>query len=153
MTMKDKPRATPGQNTIQRMMNRHIGNQIRHLRRHYREPLGAFGQVLDVSAQQISHFERGDHRISAAQLYMIACSTNTPIQWFFTGMQRHEWRRHIAPIVDANKVNEPRIASELYQENARLEDVAWSFKTIKSAVVKDLFAELARQIACESGRN
>ena len=135
------------------MVNNHIGNQVRNLRQHHREPLGAFGHVLDVSAQQISHFERGDHRISAAQLYLLARSTNTPIQWFFTGMQRRKWQRHIERIVAANRVNEPRIASELYQENARIEDIAWSFKAIKSAVVKDLFAELARQVACEFGKD
>ena len=152
MTTNNKPRATPANGALQRMVNHHVGGQIRRLRRHHREPMDTFGQVLDVSAQQISRFEHGNHRISAAQLYLIAHSTNTPIQWFFTGMQKRELQRRLPMVVDAGTVNEPRTAADLYQENARMEDLAWSFKTIKSAVVKNLFAELARQIACVSGR-
>ena len=153
MTMKNKLHAIPAHRALQRMVNQHVGGQIKCLRRHHREPLDTFGHVLDVTGQQISRFEHGDHRISAAQLYLIAHSTNTPIQWFFTGLQKSELRRQIPVIADANKVNEPRIAADLYQENARMEDLAWSFKTIKSATVKNLFTELARQIACESGRS
>ena len=153
MTIKNQPQAIPTQHNVQRMVNRHIGSQIKRLRRHYREPLNTLGQVLDVSAQQISRFEHGDHRISAAQLYLLARSMNTPIQWFFMGMQKGEWQSHVPVIVGANKVNEPRTASDLYQENVRMEDLAWSLKTIKSPVVKDMFAALARQIACESDRD
>lgn len=150
--MKNKPRAIPAHRVMQRTVNHHIGDQLKRLRRHYGKPLDVFGHVLDVSAQQFSRFERGKHRISAAQLYLIACSTNTPIQWFFAGLQRRELQRHVPSVAGMDQVNEPRVASDLYQESARMEDLAWSFRTIKSAVVKNLFMELAHQIACEYDR-
>ncbi len=150
--MKNKPRAIPARRVIQRTVNHHVGNQIKRVRRHYGKPLDVFGHVLGVSAQQIARLEHGKNRISAAQLYLIARSTNTPIQWFFAGMQRRELQRHVPVVVATDKVSEPRVASDLYQESVRMEDLAWSFRSIKSAVVKNLFTELAHQIACEYDR-
>lgn len=41
------------------------------------------GEVLDVSPQQISRFELGHQKISAAQLYRLARAFDVPVGWFF----------------------------------------------------------------------
>lgn len=45
------------------------------------------GEILDVTPQQISRFELGQQKISAAQLYRLARGFDVPIGWFFLGYE------------------------------------------------------------------
>ncbi len=42
-------------------------------------------EIIGVTYQQAQKYEKGINRISAAQLYEIACALNTPITHFYAG--------------------------------------------------------------------
>ena len=45
-----------------------------------------FAEILNMSYQQTQKVEKGVNRISAGQLYEIACALNTPITYFYEGL-------------------------------------------------------------------
>lgn len=91
-------------------LDSHIGARLRTLRLRHELSLENVGEVLDVSAQQVSRYELGQHRLSAAQLFRLARALSVPVSWFFLGFeeddseikrlqlvmqeQRGEWRLH-----------------------------------------------------------
>jgi transcriptional regulator with XRE-family HTH domain len=46
-----------------------------------------FAGLIGVAYQQVHRYELGINRISAGQLYLIACGTGTPIEYFFEGLE------------------------------------------------------------------
>lgn len=74
-----------------------IGDKLRELRKERRLSLEKLGELLDVSGQQISRFEKGIHKLNASQLYVISRALNVPISWFFQNhkdseMEQSHWR-------------------------------------------------------------
>jgi transcriptional regulator with XRE-family HTH domain len=45
---------------------------------------------IDVTYQQVHKYEHGINRISAGRLYEIACALNTPITYFYEGLDDRE---------------------------------------------------------------
>ncbi|SCZ50778.1 helix-turn-helix domain-containing protein [Thiohalomonas denitrificans] len=62
-----------------------VGRRLRTVRNQHGLSLEKVGELLNVSPQQISRFERGQHRISASQLYRLARGFDVPVGWFFAG--------------------------------------------------------------------
>lgn len=62
-----------------------IGKRLRELRKEHQLSLEKVGELLDVSGQQISRFEKGIHKLNASQLYVIAKAFGVPFLWFFLG--------------------------------------------------------------------
>lgn len=60
-----------------------VGARLRKLRHQRGFSLENVGELLDVTPQQISRFERGQHRLSASQVYRLARGFNIPVGWFF----------------------------------------------------------------------
>jgi transcriptional regulator with XRE-family HTH domain len=48
---------------------------------------------IDVTYQQVNKYEHGINRISAGRLYEIACALNTPITYFYEGIDGKRPRR------------------------------------------------------------
>lgn len=61
----------------------HIGKRLRELRKEHQLSLERLGELLDVSGQQISRFEKGVHKLNASQLYVIAKALGVPLSYFF----------------------------------------------------------------------
>lgn len=61
----------------------HIGKRLRELRKEHHLSLERLGELLDVSGQQISRFEKGVHKLNASQLYVIARALGVPLSYFF----------------------------------------------------------------------
>lgn len=61
----------------------HIGKRLRELRKERQLSLEKVGELLDVSGQQISRFEKGVHKLNASQLYVVARALGVPLSWFF----------------------------------------------------------------------
>ncbi len=151
ITIKKNKYKKPANSAVQRKVNHHIGQQIKCLRSYHGKALADFGRILGVGGQQISYFENGVNNIRASQLFLIAFSTNTPLQWFFAGLQRRELQPDITVVTEPEENYEPRTVSALQLENLLTEDLLRTFRRIKSPVIRELFMELARQIAYEAG--
>lgn len=71
-------------------LERHIGQRIRAARKENGWSMEKLGEAIAVSYQQISRFEKGEHRISAGQLYTLAHCLNRPVSWFFQAYPKHQ---------------------------------------------------------------
>jgi transcriptional regulator with XRE-family HTH domain len=63
--------------------NKIIGNRIRKLRKAEKISASTLGKVLDVTSQQIFHYESGVHSLKAIDLFVIAKTLNRPVSYFF----------------------------------------------------------------------
>jgi transcriptional regulator with XRE-family HTH domain len=59
---------------------------IRAKRRSLGLSQAALGQALGLTFQQVQKYERGANRISTSKLYEIAQRLDTPLWWFFDGL-------------------------------------------------------------------
>jgi transcriptional regulator with XRE-family HTH domain len=63
-----------------------VGERIRERRRMLGLSQRALADQVGVSDQDIHKYERGIHRVSAGRLYEIARALETPIDYFFEGV-------------------------------------------------------------------
>ena len=71
-------------------IDRHIGARLRQLRESRGYSLDKVGGLIGVTQQQISRYEKGEHRIAAAHIYNLARGLNAPISWFFENFEPNE---------------------------------------------------------------
>lgn len=71
-------------------IDNHVGVQVRRLRRSKDVTQTQLAEAIDVSFQQMQKYEKGTNRISASRLYMIARALDTPVGYFFEGLEREE---------------------------------------------------------------
>ena len=88
----------------------YIGNKLRELRKERRLSLEKIGELLDVSGQQISRFEKGAHKLNASQLYIIARALGVPLSWFFqdhkdSEMELSHWQVVVPEFLQLAKSN------------------------------------------------
>ncbi|MGY3911223.1 helix-turn-helix domain-containing protein [Aeromonas piscicola] len=60
-----------------------LGRRVKLRRKELRVSAAQLAEALDLSQQQLSRYERGGNRISAALLVDIAALLDTPVEWFF----------------------------------------------------------------------
>ena len=60
-----------------------LGKRVKLRRKELRVSAAQLAEALDLSQQQLSRYERGGNRISAALLVDIAALLDTPVEWFF----------------------------------------------------------------------
>lgn len=60
-----------------------LGRRIKLRRKELQVSAAQLAEALDLSQQQLSRYERGGNRISAALLVDIAALLDTPVEWFF----------------------------------------------------------------------
>ena len=69
------------------LLDRHIGERLRALRLERGMSLDAVAEIIEVSQQQVSRYEQGHNRLSAAQVYRLGRGLDVPVSWFFRGYQ------------------------------------------------------------------
>lgn len=79
--------------STQRALDRHIGSRLRALRSERRLSLEAVADIIDVSQQQVSRYELGQNRLSAAQIYHLARGLDVPVAWFFRAFEESDEER------------------------------------------------------------
>jgi len=66
-----------------------IGARIRERRMVLGLTLQQFAELLNVSYQQVYKYEHGINGMSAGRLYDIAQGSDTPLEYFFEGLETH----------------------------------------------------------------
>lgn len=64
----------------------YVGERIRARRKQLGLHQMYLATVLDVSQEQVSKYERGQDKITAGPLYLIADALDVPVTWFFAGL-------------------------------------------------------------------
>ena len=60
-----------------------VGQRIQSRRKEAGLTAAELAEIIDISQQQLSRYERGTNKINVAHLVKIAVSLKTPISWFF----------------------------------------------------------------------
>ncbi len=85
-------------------LDKHIGKRLRALRQQRKMSLEQLAEILDVTQQQMSRYELGQHRLSAAQLYQLARAFDNNVSWFFQGYRENsEELKRLEVILHENK--------------------------------------------------
>ena len=104
-------------------VDRWVGSRLRILRESRGLSLEAAGEILEVSQQQVSRYERGHHRLSAGQLYRLARGFDVPVSWFYEGYQETQEELDRLRLAVREERSQWRPATQSEQEQALL--VAW----------------------------
>ncbi|MBC6904314.1 XRE family transcriptional regulator [Saccharophagus sp. K07] len=64
-------------------LDRHIGQRLKKLRQREGISAQALAEAIESTQQQISRYENGHNKLSATQLYRIACALGVPVSWFY----------------------------------------------------------------------
>ena len=65
----------------------HVGRKVREVRATKAMSQKELGKLLGVSFQQVQKYEKGANRIGSSRLWDIAMSLDTPITYFFEGIE------------------------------------------------------------------
>ena len=116
----------------------YVGARIRARRKERGVSQGSLAAALGITFQQVQKYERGMNRVSASKLFEIAGIFDTPIQWFFDGLDQS------APAATAEAV----LAGAAFAATSEGLEIIRSFPTLtrseRSAVVA-LLRSLARE--------
>jgi len=109
-----------------KLIDLHIGKRLRILRHQNSMSLEVLSTMLGVSQQQVSRYELGQHRLSAAQLYRLSCYFNVPLSWFFYGYEKDEDDVELTSAVKERKGKYGvKVAGEDTTEKERALVMAW----------------------------
>lgn len=64
-----------------------LGTRLKQLRIRRGLSMAQLGEIIEVTPQQISRYESGQHRITAPALFRLARGLDMPISWFFEAFQ------------------------------------------------------------------
>jgi len=67
-----------------------IGMRIRERRMTLGMSQHQFGELIGVTYQQVHNYEGGINSVSAGRLYELARGSNTPVEYFFEGLDKNE---------------------------------------------------------------
>ena len=68
----------------------HVGTRIRLQRQLLKMSQEKLGDELGVTFQQVQKYERGANRVGASRLWDLSKALNTPISFFFEGLDQDE---------------------------------------------------------------
>jgi transcriptional regulator with XRE-family HTH domain len=71
----------------------HLGRQLRRRRRLVGLTQQQLADAVGVRSQQIQKYEYGVNRVSAVMLWRLAWALDTPVEYFFEGLNRPEARQ------------------------------------------------------------
>ncbi len=113
-----------------KLIDSHIGKRLRILRHQNGMSLEVLAGMLGVSQQQVSRYELGQHRLSAAQLYRLSCYFSVPLSWFFYGYEKDPNDERIIDSAVKERqgkygVSHPKEAAEDTTEKERALVMAW----------------------------
>jgi len=64
-------------------IDKKIGLRLKKLRQQANVSAATLAEAIGSTQQQISRYENGQNKLSAAQLYLLAQSLAVPVSWFF----------------------------------------------------------------------
>lgn len=129
-------------------INQQIGRRIRDLRKYYSRSLAEASELLGVSSQQLSRLERGENRISVAQLSLISAHTDTPIFWFFIDLNTQLFAKYLAAVPQWNKkAKELKTFADHQLHDVIDKPLFRNIKELDSQNIKLLFVSLVQEIA------
>lgn len=76
----------------------HVGKRVRHRRWAVGMTQQQLGDAVGIKFQQIQKYETGMNRISASRLWEIGAALNTPVPYFFEGVEGDEIEPSERPI-------------------------------------------------------
>lgn len=90
--------------------DKQVGQRIQMRRKELGITAQHLAELVDISHQQLSRYERGTNKINVAHLVNIAIKLNTPISWFFidcfsTLDNESKSQQDFVPIKDADLKN------------------------------------------------
>jgi len=65
----------------------HVGKRLKLKRINLGISQKVLGKLLDITFQQIQKYEKGTNRISSGKLWETSVILNTPIEYFFAGLE------------------------------------------------------------------
>jgi transcriptional regulator with XRE-family HTH domain len=68
-------------------IDQHIGLRLQKLRQREGVSAAALAEAIESTQQQISRYENGQNKLSAAQLFRISRCLGTPVSWFYEGFE------------------------------------------------------------------
>ena len=121
----------------------HIGRRLRAKRLEYGMSLETLAELIEVTPQQMSRYELGANRISAAQIYRIARGLNVPVGWFFEGFEEdeEELRRIAVTIREDRGVWVPQ------EKEDRETMLLGAYRRLPSVKTQERFLALLEQVA------
>jgi transcriptional regulator with XRE-family HTH domain len=103
-----------------------IGSRIRKLRLSMGLTLYDLAERADTSFNQLHKFEIGQNRMSAGQLYLIACALDVPVDYFFGGS-----RQDIGQLTDNRRLRQFRKNLSRITEIAELRVIGQVIRLMK----------------------
>ena len=67
-------------------INIHLGERIKKRRLQMALGLRTLGEAVGVTAQQIQKYEKGQDRIFASRLFLVAAALRIPVSYFYKGL-------------------------------------------------------------------
>ena len=98
--------------STERALDRHIGGRLRALRSERKLSLEAVAELINVSQQQVSRYELGQNRLSAAQLYYLARGLDVPVAWFFREFEESDEERRSGQVWGVSEHWEPETQTD-----------------------------------------
>lgn len=71
-----------------KIVNEHIGQQIKALRRKRNITQVELSQIMKSTYQQIQHYEKGRNNISASKLWHFSDALKCDVSYFFDGLNK-----------------------------------------------------------------
>ncbi|RED49128.1 helix-turn-helix domain-containing protein [Aestuariispira insulae] len=116
-------------------IDRHVGRQIRALRKEKRVTQQELGATAGISFKQIRKYENGENRVSAGMLYSFGKYLNVKVERFFEGLSEVDERAYV------DNAEQPRL-----DELTRLVD---NYVRMHDGAARRELLELVRTIASD----
>ena len=87
-------------------LDQHIAARLKHLRKAHGISLEKLAEVIGVSQQQMSRYERGHNHLAAAHLYLLAEAFDVPISYFYVSFD--DKRNAMISVTERLQANWPK---------------------------------------------
>lgn len=101
-------------------IDRQLGLRLKKFRQQKGISAATLAETIGSTQQQISRYENAQNKISASQLYVLACSLSVPISWFFLDSEAPPM-----PLLISEKTPPPYNRNSAADETANLQAM-WS---------------------------
>ena len=118
----------------------HVGQRIRLRRKLAGASQSQVADALGLTFQQLQKYERGTNRISASKLQALALHLQTPISWFFEGMED--------PAAQSAAVDRRQTAMDAFLASREGVELALAFPRVRSGQRSQILA-LVRTLAAD----
>lgn len=118
----------------------HVGQRIRLRRKLAGASQSQVADALGLTFQQLQKYERGTNRISASKLQALALHLQTPISWFFEGLED--------PAAQSDAVDRRQTAMDAFLASREGVELALAFPRVRPAQRSQILA-LVRSLALD----